>query len=219
MKRIVAVNGSPRLNWNTDALVTEAARGAASRGTEIERFDLYRLEKFTGCISCFGCKRAPNEGRCVCRDGLFPVLEAIRDADGLILGSPNYLGDVTAGVRALYERLVFQSLTYKTEPRSYNPRSIPVLLIMTSNAPEDIYARLGYDQMLAGYQNGLGGMVGPTKLLVAGNTLQVKDYSKYDWTMFDPKAKRAHHKTAFPKMREEAFWLGVEMADAPWFDG
>ena len=80
------------------------------------------------------------------------MLETIRNADGLIIGSPNYLGDVTAGFRALFERLVFQSLTYKTEVRSYNQRKIPVLMIMTSNASEELYAQIGYDQMLQRYQ-------------------------------------------------------------------
>ena len=55
-KKIVAVNASPRKGWNTDTLVSDAARGAEEAGAVVERFDLYRLEKFTGCISCFGCK-------------------------------------------------------------------------------------------------------------------------------------------------------------------
>ena len=103
-KKIVAINCSPRMGWNTDILVTEAARGAEGNGAIIEKFDLYRLEKFTGCISCYGCKRPGHEGVCVCRDGLAPVLEAIRNADGLILGTPNYFGDVSADFRAVYER-------------------------------------------------------------------------------------------------------------------
>ena len=54
-------------------------------------------------------------------------------------------------------------------------------------------------------------MVGPTKVMVIGNTLQVKDYSKYDWTMFDPEAKKARHEEVFPKELEKAFALGAEM--------
>ena len=99
-KKIVAVNASPRKGWNTDTLVTEASKGAESAGAEVIRFDLYRLEKYTGCISCFGCKREKNKGRCICRDGLTPVLDAIREADGLIIGSPNYLSELTASFRA-----------------------------------------------------------------------------------------------------------------------
>ena len=143
MKKIVAINCSPRSTWNTATLVREVAKGAEAQGAEVTVIDLYKLEKFTGCVSCFGCKLPQSLGKCVCRDGLTPVLEAIRNADGLIIGSPNYLGDMSAGFRALFERLIFQSLTYKTEVRSYNQKQIPVLMIMTSNASEDFYAQIG----------------------------------------------------------------------------
>ncbi len=111
-KKIVVVNAGPRKGWNTDLLLTEAAKGAEEAGAEIIRFDLFKLERYTGCISCFGCKRDQFKGHCVCRDGLTPVLDAIRESDGLIIGSPNYLSNVTASFRALYERLIFQNLTY-----------------------------------------------------------------------------------------------------------
>ena len=143
MKKIVAINCSPRTVWNTATLVREAAKGAEAQGAEVAVIDLYKLEKFTGCVSCFGCKLQDNLGKCICKDGLAPVLEVIRNADGLIIGSPNYLGDVTAGFRALYERLIFQALTYKTEVRSYNQKQIPVLMIITSNASEEYYSRSG----------------------------------------------------------------------------
>ncbi|MFR8441391.1 MAG: flavodoxin family protein [Campylobacter sp.] len=103
MKKIVAINAGPRKGWNTDQLIKEAAKGSEFAGAEIEYVDLFRLEKYTGCISCFGCKRQGNFGKCVYKDGLYDVLEKIRNADGLIIGSPNYLGDVTASFRALFE--------------------------------------------------------------------------------------------------------------------
>ena len=216
MKRIIAINCSPRTVWNTATLVRDAAKGAQAQGAEVTVIDLYRLEKFTGCISCFGCKLPENPGKCICRDGLAPVLEAIRNADGLIIGSPNYLGDMSAGFRALYERLVFQALTYKTEFRSYNQKQIPVLLIMTSNASEDFYARIGYDEMLKRYQGTLGTFVGPTRILISSDTLQTQDYSRYNWTMFDPEHKKARHETVFPEDRKKSFALGAEMVCSPW---
>ena len=216
MKKIVVINASPRTTWNTSALVREAAKGAGSAGAEVKIFDLYQLEKFTGCVSCFGCKLPEHLGVCVCKDGLYEVLNEIRSADGLIIGTPNYLGDVSAAFRALYERLVFQSLTYKTEPRSYNQHLIPVLFIMTSNCAEEYYDKIGYNIMLDNYKSTLGGMVGPTKVMVCGNTLQVNDYDKYNWTMFDPDAKKARHETVFPQELERAFLLGAEMVKEPW---
>ena len=43
MSRIAAFNAGPRRSWNTDTLVTEAAKGAESKGAEIVRFDLFRI--------------------------------------------------------------------------------------------------------------------------------------------------------------------------------
>ena len=216
MKKIIAINASPRRSWNTGSLVREAAKGAAAEGAEVKTFDLYQLEKFTGCISCFGCKLPEHQGICVYKDGLTPVLEEIRTADGLIIGAPNYLGDVSAAFRSLYERLIFQSLTYKMEPRSYNKRLIPVLFIMTSNCSEEYYSQIGYDRMLENYRNTLSGFVGPTKVMVCGDTLQVSDYSKYNWTMFDPEAKKVRHEEVFPDSMKKAFAFGAEMVSKPW---
>ena len=218
MKKIIAVNCSPRTVWNTATLVREAAKGAKAQGAEVTVIDLYKLKKFTGCISCFGCKLPDNLGKCICKDGLAPVLEAIRNADGLIIGSPNYLGDVTAGFRALYERLVFQALTYKTEVKNYNQKQIPVLMIMTSNASEDYYSQIGYDAMLQRYQGSLGSFVGPTKILISSDTLQVTNYSRYNWTMFDPEHKKARHETVFPEDKKKAFALGEQMVSNPWIN-
>jgi multimeric flavodoxin WrbA len=211
MAKIIAINGSPRSGWNTDILVREAAEGARQAGAEVEVIDLYKLEKYTGCISCFGCKRESSLGRCVCRDGLFPVLEKIREADGLILGSPVYLSEISAGLRALYERLIFQYISYKKEPRSYAQRQIPVVMIFTGNAPEAFFQGPVYGKLVENYKNTLSGFIGPTKVLISADTLQVEDYTPYNWTMFDPEAKKKRREEVFPAERKEAFRLGAEM--------
>ena len=208
-KNIVVVNAGPRRGWNTDILVSEAARGAEEAGAQVLRFDLYRLERFTGCISCFGCKREKNKGRCVCRDGLTPVLDAIRESDGLIIGSPNYLSELTASFRALYERLIFQSLTYNREEPCCKERSVPVLLIMTSNAPDTAYRGL-----LEGYRQTLDRFVGPAEVFVSGDTLQVRDYAALDWpwTLFDPEEKQRRREEIFPQERKAAYEKGAALA-------
>ena len=192
-KKMIAVNAGPRKGWNTDTLITEAARGAESAGAKIEKYDLFRLEKYTGCISCFGCKKEKNKGHCVCIDGLTVVLDAIREADGLIIGSPNYLSEMTASFRALYERLIFQNLTYNRETPCCNEHQIPVLL--------------------KNYQQTLGRFVGPTEVFVSGDTLQLKDYSKTDWewSIFDPASKQKRHDTVFPEECKRIYETGASM--------
>lgn len=218
MKKIVAINASPRKTWNTGTLVREAAKGAESEGAEVKVIDLYELDKFTGCVSCFECKLGENKGKCVQQDGLAPVLEEIRNADGLIIGTPNYLGDASAMFKLLYERLVFQHITFKTELNSYIERAIPVFFIMTSHAAEDMYTPNGYGKMVTNYQNSLSIFIGPTRVLISGDTLHVDDYGKYEWTMFDAEAKKARRETVFPTEKQKAFDFGAAMVAAPWKD-
>ncbi len=206
-KKIIAVNAGPRSGWNTDTLLKEAIRAAEQNGAEVERFDLYRLEKYTGCISCFGCKKEPNKGHCICRDGLTPVLDAIREADGLIIGSPNYLSELTATFRALYERLIFQNLTYNSEKPCCNERMIPVLLLMTSNAPDHAYTDL-----LNRYKQTFERFIGPTEVFVSGDTQQLKDYSKTDWPwFFDAEYKYERHQNVFPKECQNVYELSKKI--------
>ena len=205
-KRIVAINASPRSGWNTDMLIDKAIEGAQSEGYEVKKFDLYRLEPHTGCVSCFGCKRKAREGECVIKDGLKPVLDAVREADGLIMGAPNYFGDLCAQFKLFYERLVFPYLTYNKERPCCNQRRIPVLLIMTSNAPDTLYAG-----MLENYRNTLTNFIGPTTVFVSGETMQVKDYSKFDWTFFDGPQRVERREKVFPREMEEARRLGASL--------
>ncbi len=208
MKNIIAVNAGPRKGWNTDMLISAASKGAEENGAAVQRFDLFRLERYTGCISCFGCKKEKFKGHCICRDGLTPVLDAIRNADGLIIGSPNYLGEMTASFRALYERLIFQYLTYNLEKPCCNERPIPVLLMMTSNAPDTYFQGL-----MRNYQQTFSRFVGPTEIFVSSDTLQLKDYGATDWpwTLFDAEKKKERRETVFPAELQKARELGAAL--------
>ena len=199
MPSIVAINASPRTTWNTATLVQDAARGAEEAGAQVTYFDLYKLEPYQGCRSCFACMTEKHFDTCAIKDGLTDTLAKIREADGLILGSPNYFGRPTAGFRALYERLCFQHLTYNMSKFSSNERAIPVLFIMTSNAPEEMYAANGYDAMIEEHVRTLQSFIGPVKTFISGNTLQTDHYERFDWTMFDIAAKQARHDEVFPQ--------------------
>ena len=130
--KVIAVNGSPRKQWNTATLIGKALEGAVSQGAETELVHLYDLA-FTGCISCFACKLKGGKryGRCAVDDSLTPLYARIREADGLILGSPIYLGDITGHMRSFLERLVFPYLVYSDNPKTLFPRRIPIALILS----------------------------------------------------------------------------------------
>ncbi|MBR2562851.1 MAG: hypothetical protein IKE31_12020, partial [Eubacterium sp.] len=62
---------------------------------------------------------------------------------------------------------------YNAETPCCNQNVLPVLLIMTSNAPD-----YGYQALLKNYQQTLNRFVGPTEVFVSGETLQLKDYCR-----------------------------------------
>ena len=76
---------------------------------------------------------------------------------------------------------------------------------MTSNAPDTMYTGL-----VENYKNTLTCFVGSAETFVAGNTLQLKDYSKTDWpwTLFNPEEKIQRHETVFPEECKKVFEMG-----------
>jgi multimeric flavodoxin WrbA len=208
--KVLAVNGRPREGWSTLLLLEEALNGAASRGAEVEMVHLYDL-RFTGCISCFECKRigGPNLGRCAAQDDLSPVLERIAGCDGLLLGSPIYVGEVTAGMRGLFERLTFQYITYRKDGSTFNTRRVPVGLIYTMNIPESAIVGAGYDVKFKFYEDRYNHLIGPATSLVSTETWQTQDYAKYDITAFDGEKRKKRREEVFPADLKKAFDMGA----------
>ncbi|MDR1175500.1 MAG: flavodoxin family protein [Treponema sp.] len=210
--KIIGINGSPRKGWNTHILVEESLRGAASKGAEAELVNLYDLN-FRGCISCFQCKRleGPSLGRCAVQDSLRPVLDKIDSCDGLIIGSPIYIGELSASTRALIERLTFQYISYGADRKPRFTRRIPVGLIYTMNVPEEALESSGYPARFQFYEDLFTGIFGPVKTLLSTATWQAEDYGKYGMTMFDEGARRKRREEVFPQDRLRAFDLGREL--------
>ncbi len=93
------------------------------------------------------------------------------------------------------------------DPICCNEHLIPVLLIMTSNAPDHSYLDLPRN-----HQQTLTRFVGPTRVFVSGDTLQIRDYTKTDWPWyFDGEAKHRRHETVFPEECKKVYQMGIEL--------
>ena len=208
MKTII-LNGSPRKNWNTAEMLKSVQKGAESVGAETEYIDLYSLN-YTGCRSCMACKRKDGE-RCKCfwNDDLSPVIDRIFDADALIIGSPNYLGNITSQVYALIERLHFCALSYDNYSNYFHGK-VNVGVILTMNAGQDIYERW-YKESMALQLAPLKGLNGTFEILPCCDTLQVKDYSKFNMAGFDEAHKKRMREEQFPLDLKAAFSLGASL--------
>ena len=210
---IIAINGSPRKNGNTATLLNKALEGASSQGATTELINLYDLN-FKGCVSCFVCKLKGGKsyGKCAYKDELTLVLDKIESADAVILGSPIYFSDVTGEMRSFIERLVFQYLVYDENYSSLNDKRKPIGFIYTMNAPESMIKEIEYDRIISRYENYFEKFMGPTESLLATDTYQFSDYSKYVATAFDEAAKAKRRQEVFPQDCQKAFAMGIRFA-------
>ena len=213
---VMAFNGSPRKKkWNTVTLLKKALEGAAAAGAETELVQLYDLN-FSGCISCFSCKKRnrKNDGVCAVQDDLTPVLERVRNADALIIGTPVYYGAESASTRALLERLCFPYNKYSKDRISLFPKRISTALIYTMNVSEELLGTLGYDRHFDITKGALERHFGPCELLLSTDTMQFDDYGKYESEMFDREAKIRRHAEVFPEDCKRAYGLGLRLASS-----
>jgi multimeric flavodoxin WrbA len=175
--------------------------------------NLYDLN-FRGCVSCFACKLKGGKslGRCAANDDLKPVLDRIHECDALVVGSPIYLSEVSAGTRAFFERLLFQYLTYGSRERgSFFDRKIPTALIYTMNVGEAMLDAVGYTEKFKFYEERYAQLFGRANTLVSTETWQTTDYDKYEMTMFNAAERKKRRDEVFPLDKQKAFDLGAAL--------
>lgn len=212
--KVMVFNGSPRKkNWNTVTLLEKALEGAVSAGAQAELVQLYDLN-YSGCISCFSCKKIDRkqDGVCAIKDDLTAVLDRVREADALIIGTPIYYGTESARTRALLERLLFPYLRYSKDMRAIFPRRINTAMIYTMNIGEELIEPMGLDKHFSKMQMILAMEFGACEVLTVTNTQQFDDYDKYEADLFDKEVKYKRHQEVFPEDCQRAFELGLRMA-------
>ena len=180
MKKIIIIDGGPRKNFNTASMLQKLACKIKGKASNVCKF----------------------------RDALTPVLEDIADADGLVLGSPIYFGDVTGQMRTFLERLAFPWLSYNDYSMTA-PRRMPVVLVETMNGTPEMNNSQGYGSMEYCIKSALG----EPERLIAYNTYQVKNYDRYELAGFSEEAKRNYRDTHWEEDLNHAFEAGRRMAE------
>ena len=102
--KIAAINGSPRKNGNTAALLDAVRREVEAAGVEFQVFqpgpDVHP------CMACYHCLETGSL-RCVRNDdGVNDIIAAVCEADGLLLTSPVYHGGIAGGMKCVVDRLM-----------------------------------------------------------------------------------------------------------------
>ncbi len=210
MKKIMIIDGGPRKNFNTASMLQKFAEGAMSVGNEIEvkTVRLYNLD-YKGCMSCMACKiKGKASNVCKFKDSLTSILEEIAQADGLVLGSPIYFGQITGQMQAFLERLAFPWLSYNDYSMTA-PKKMPVVLMETMNGLPDNNNSQGYGSMEYCITNALG----EPEHINAYNTYQVKNYDRFELAGFSEEAKRQYRDEHWEQDLQKAYDAGKQMAE------
>jgi len=100
--KVIGLNASPKgKDSNTLRLVKAVLAGAKDDGAETELVDIYTLhiEYCTACGTCYA------KGECTLFDDFPDLFDRMMNAQGIVLGAPNYIDSVPAPMKALFDRM------------------------------------------------------------------------------------------------------------------
>lgn len=104
--KILLINGSPRKDSNTELALSQVAKSLNEENVETEIIKLGNDIK--GCMACTACYKL---GKCVIDDIVNQVAEKLKEADGIVVGSPTYYASTNGSVISFLDRL-FYSASY-----------------------------------------------------------------------------------------------------------
>jgi multimeric flavodoxin WrbA len=99
--KVIGISGSPRRDGNTEILVRHALEPFREKGWEVTEFFLSSKT----INPCIGCETCIETGVCCIEgDDMETLLGEFENCDALIIGSPAYYRNVTAQLKALFDR-------------------------------------------------------------------------------------------------------------------
>ena len=139
-KKIVVLNGGPRLNGNTAELIKAFTAGAEANGHTVIRFDLERMN-IHGCKGCLGGGKDPASP-CVQKDDREKIYPEYKCCDLLVLASPMYYWGITGQLKCAIDRLFAVT---ESDPKWATPKQNVVLLMASEgNSAENSAPVLDY---------------------------------------------------------------------------
>ena len=106
--KVVAINGSPRQNGNTCFALKTVGEVLVSEGVDFEVVHVGRKPVF-GCLACRRCFELKNNRCSMNSDGFNDYIDTVREADGIILGSPVYYSGIAGTMKCFLDRFFYVS--------------------------------------------------------------------------------------------------------------
>lgn len=133
---ILVLNGSPRPNGNTAAMVAAFVEGAGENGHNITVVPVCQ-KKIAGCLACEYC-HTKGEGKCVQKDDMQEIYPVLSEAEMIVLASPIYYHSVTGQLQCAINRI------YALD----KPKKLKKAALILSSGDDNVYDGAIYE-----YQN------------------------------------------------------------------
>lgn len=110
--KVIAFNGSPKKEGNTYHAIRMVAEELEKEGIEVEVIHVGN-KAIRGCLACNGCVRNQNE-KCVIDDEVNGWIQKMKEADGIIFGSPVHYASVGATMKSFLDRAIYVTSVNKS---------------------------------------------------------------------------------------------------------
>ncbi len=98
--KALCIIGSPRSNGSTAYIVDKIIAGMEECGVEAKRYCLGN----TKINYCLGCKECYKDGKCIQNDDMNKIIEDLKESDIVVVGTPDYWGDITGQLKVFFDR-------------------------------------------------------------------------------------------------------------------
>jgi len=186
--KVLAFQGSPRIEGNTDILLKETLKPVHESGHDVRLFKL-NFMNIKPCQDCGGCDKT---GKCIINDDMDEIYDAIREADRIILASPIFFFGVSAQAKIMIDRCqAFWCEKY----------------LLNKPIPEGRYGRKGLLLLVGGMKKEVGIQCAEATAKAFFRTISIPDHATLSFTGVDAKGAILEHPTAL----KEAYKSGERL--------
>lgn len=133
---ILVLNGSPRGDGNTSAMVAALVEGASENGHDITVVPVCQ-KNIAGCLACEYCHTKGNR-KCIQKDDMQEIYPVLDEAEMIVLASPVYYHSLTGQLQCAINRI------YALD----QPKKLKKAALILSSESDDVYGGAIYE-----YQN------------------------------------------------------------------
>lgn len=158
--KVIAINGSPRKSGNTAHAIQMVFAELEKEGIETEVIQVGN-KAIRSCIACGKCREETGMCHAFKDDGVNEAIEKLKEADGIILGSPVHFSGISGAMKCFCDRLFYVSSS--TDDILHHKVGAALTAVRRSGgipALDTLYKYLTYEEMMIATSNYWGVIYG-----------------------------------------------------------